>query len=949
MRTFTFILGLLICQAASGQLPSLSVKHSDTLQQIEMTRMNVDVTVTGNIAVTTFDMTFYNPFERDLEGEFSLPLNDGQDICRYALEINGKMREGVVVEKIKARQTFEAIVRQNVDPGIAGITKGNFFKTRIFPVPAKGTKRVIVAVSETLKGDINNLYYVLPANASGSIGEFKLNVKIIKNKDEEKNIAGAFENLKFDNRDNAFLLNFERKMFVFDEPLKFIIPRFTEGHQLFTCDLDNKTYFYLIAKTPLLRSEKKANPRKITIFWDNSFSASKRNINKELDLLDKYLASIEGRKNVLFIPFNLMPVHQKEFVVESETAGLIDYIKHLKNDGATRFNKINLDIRCDEILLFSDAISTIGDSKPVIANTPIYTVASSSGSNYSLLKSIANETGGEFVDLNMLSVEKALAHITEKEEKLISTEYSNNELEEVYPNTPWRAGEYFEIAGILKKENATLKVNFGHKNAVTKTLSFNIGEGADAPVARIWAGKKIEALKTFHPENKDEIYKLGQKFNIVTPDASFIVLDRTEDYLEHDIPPPPELKKEYDELLAKRMVVPETSNETINQRNLERFKRLKSWYENPVAVKTAANFEIADDMQILEEEILPITRERETAPPPPPPPPQVVEVLSIVENEVENVVFTSMTEQNNNPSIKVLAWMPDAPYMETLRSSAHNDIDSLYFSLKKENLNRPSFYIQVADYLFEKKMHDLALRILTNTLELDLENPELLKVVARRLMNEGEPDLAIEIYREITRLRPEEPQSFRDLALAYIGNNQFQEALDAFLYILKRDWNRFDPIKDVVLNEMNSLIVLHKDELNLKPVKPEYIYPMPLDIRITLDWSSNDNDIDLWVIDPNGEKCYYSHPVTAAGGKISTDFTQGYGPEEFSLKNAKRGTYTVYVNYFSEARPTITGPVTVYATLFTHYGTDRQQNKNITVQLTNNKETIQLGQLEFDK
>jgi hypothetical protein len=35
--------------------------------------------------------------------------------------------------------------------------------------------------------------------------------------------------------------------------------------------------------------------------------------------------------------------------------------------------------------------------------------------------------------------------------------------------------------------------------------------------------------------------------------------------------------------------------------------------------------------------------------------------------------------------------------------------------------------------------------------------------------------------------------------------------------------------------------------------------------------------------------------------------------------------------------------------LFTHYGTDRQQNKNITVQLTNNKETIQLGQLEFDK
>ena len=49
-----------------------------------------------------------------------------------------EIAEGVIVEKVKARQAFEAVVRQNIDPGLVNITKGNEFKTRIYPIPAKG-------------------------------------------------------------------------------------------------------------------------------------------------------------------------------------------------------------------------------------------------------------------------------------------------------------------------------------------------------------------------------------------------------------------------------------------------------------------------------------------------------------------------------------------------------------------------------------------------------------------------------------------------------------------------------------------------------------------------------------------------------------------------------------------------------------------------------------------
>ena len=71
----------------------------------------------------------------------------------------------------------------------------------------------------------------------------------------------------------------------------------------------------------------------------------------------------------------------------------------------------------------------------------------------------------------------------------------------------------------------------------------------------------------------------------------------------------------------------------------------------------------------------------------------------------------------------------------------------------------------------------------------------------------------------------------------------------------------------------------------------------PMDIRITLSWNTNDSDMDLWVIDPQGEKCNYSNRETEIGGRMSNDFREGYGPEEFCLKKAIEGEYKIQVNY----------------------------------------------------
>ena len=58
------------------------------------------------------------------------------------------------------------------------------------------------------------------------------------------------------------------------------------------------------------------------------------------------------------------------------------------------------------------------------------------------------------------------------------------------------------------------------------------------------------------------------------------------------------------------------------------------------------------------------------------------------------------------------------------------------------------------------------MRVLTNVVELKLADPEMLRIAAYKLNQVGERDLAIDLFGKVLKMRPEEPQSYRDLALS---------------------------------------------------------------------------------------------------------------------------------------------------------------------------------------
>ncbi|URC13276.1 VIT domain-containing protein [Flavobacterium sp. B183] len=144
-----------------AQSPELTVKGEDA-EKVRMNKLFVNVKVVGNIAYTTAEMHFFNSGTRQMEAELIFPLPENVSVSRYAIDINGKIREAVPVNKNKGKQVFEAIEYRRVDPGLLEKVDGNNFRTRIYPLLPNGERTVIIGYEEELSAfDKDNLVYQL--------------------------------------------------------------------------------------------------------------------------------------------------------------------------------------------------------------------------------------------------------------------------------------------------------------------------------------------------------------------------------------------------------------------------------------------------------------------------------------------------------------------------------------------------------------------------------------------------------------------------------------------------------------------------------------------------------------------------------------------------------------------------------------------------------------------
>ncbi|MEM6992426.1 MAG: VIT domain-containing protein [Myxococcota bacterium] len=106
--------------------------------------------VQGPLALTQLRLRFDNPEARQREGRFAITLPPGAAISRFAMKTSGGWQEGEVVERGKARRTYEDFLHRRQDPALLEHDAGNVFRARVFPIAPSATTELIVTYSDRL-------------------------------------------------------------------------------------------------------------------------------------------------------------------------------------------------------------------------------------------------------------------------------------------------------------------------------------------------------------------------------------------------------------------------------------------------------------------------------------------------------------------------------------------------------------------------------------------------------------------------------------------------------------------------------------------------------------------------------------------------------------------------------------------------------------------------------
>jgi len=221
----------------------------------------------------------------------------------------------------------------------------------------------------------------------------------------------------------------------------------------------------------------------------------------------------------------------------------------------------------------------------------------------------------------------------------------------------------------------------------------------------------------------------------------------------------------------------------------------------------------------------------------------------------------------------------------------------------------------------------------------------------------GENERAIDIFTKIKKLRSEEPQSHRDLAISLVrrGNkDDIEKAINLLQDVIKGEWDiRFSQVEIVSLMDLNRIISMMKwkgfnfqNQQNIQ-IDRRLIYEIDVDIRVILMWDTDMIDLELHCTEPNGEICNSLHNHTCSGGLLSKDFTGGYGPQEYLLRKANPGKYSFSCRVYSPIIASMGGATTAILRIYTNCGRSNEEERIITQVITKPGQMTEVATIEW--
>jgi Ca-activated chloride channel family protein len=943
-------------------------------QPMELREMEIRARIVGLHVEATTTMTFFNPNGRQLEGELQFPLPDGAVVTGYALDINGRMVDGAVVKKEKARVAFETETRRRVDPGLVEHVAGNVYRTRIYPLPPRGTRRIqITSVAELPADQKGDAACLLPMPIGETVARLTIYVEVSQG--IVKPEIGGFGNLRFQGFNNLWTAQTEVRNARPGEDVWVALPRLPAQVIALERTADGDVWFAL-SDLYVPAAQAAQPPRKLGIAWDASGSRAGEHLQKEIAAL-----------KMLGVELSVLIFRDRP--EELRALPYPDTLENVPYDGGTDLAAAADAIRQSDIdrwLLFTDGFDTLSGRRPDFGGKNVIAVVSQTVAHREMLR----EACTEVIDLQRLDATSLLRPPV----RLVRVRgLGIGEVQGVGATVGGRVN----LHGKLAADETELRLEYsdGHQSPPVKLSKKTAAHGA--LLASVWAAQRVNQLAVRADTNEDELLALGRRFGIVSPATSLLVLENLDQYVRHDIEPPasqPDLRRQWRERKTSLAQEEKRKSASKLRRVLAMWRQRVAWWERHYEVSPDFQYRGGRERTAREKEGFDIPRSR-AAPPrqgpirrspggarsprggrgmggmggygggmmggmggmgggmmggaggtrsPERPMPAVREAPR--EEKAEEAPAPEVLVP---ATITVQAWDPATPYLSALKAAAKADRYAVYLEQRRRFAASPAFFLDCAEFFLRQGDTALGIRVLTNLAELKLEEASLLRVLAWRLQQAGELDRAIVILRKVRRLRPEEPQSHRDLALALAESGQTAEAMDLFVKVVTDVWDeRFPEIEVIALEELNALLARTNSPAPAS-LDPRLIKNLDVDVRIVMSWDADATDVDLHVLEPSGEEAAFDHNRTTIGGLVSKDFTQGYGPEEYLVHRAMPGPFRIFAHYYGSRQQTVIGPATITATVFTDFGRPTEKKQVLALRLDQPHDRADIGEIQIGK
>ncbi len=720
-----------------------------------------------------------------------------------------------------------------------------------------------------------------------------------------------------------------------------------------------------------------SKPDKITIYWDSSFSMKDKDIAKEIDFLDNYFKIVPDVE-VEFISFNTTIDIDRTFqVINADWSMLKQILLKINYDGIAFFNLISENNGSDINFLFTDGLEII-DRLNIKDNKQTYIINSSTKANSTLLKQQSISSKGNYIDLSKISMNEGL--------KLLQMDISNI----VLSKTPKK--EHVTLQGKSSNEKITLRgkifsqdkiiigATISNKNKTVGVISDENGE------FEIQILKNDTIVVAYMGMDDREIL-------ITEPDYIEIFLNSTKNLLEEvvvksEINNDETVNTGFGKLEKKRLGY---TVQTIKGQELEGQSNVSDATRGKII---AYKYEQNDDLsQIQLRQVLTFGYGTKN-------PLMVVDevpmgvndsstgklnlsTIQIDPNNIENItvlrglaatnrygslarggaiLITTKTatsgrrskskkpidqalkrDNNYNENLTIVNNSVNENYISELKNlKSVQEIYSYYFKQRNSYSDDIQYFTNVSGYVSQWGNKELSTKILSNILEIDSKGISNLKYAALTFEHRKNFIMAEKIYEKIALLKPNEAQSYRDLALIYQETKQYQKAFDIYKNIQNNKYPKtnFSGLQKNINSEMRRLILLHGNELNKFGISNEYNKPLQYDARIVFDWNDRNADFELQFVNPQKKFFTWSHTKSQNASRIYRENSQGFNSEEFLLIDAEKGRWLINIESNIKKKKT---PSVIKYTVYRNFGKSNETTESKLLILDNLKGKKMLG------